>query len=248
MKKVFFIALAAVAITLGSCNGGNKPAQTNDNDSTAVDSASAAAPNLNKDLKTTFDNLTAQLSSSLQAKDNQGVISTLANLETIYKNLVDEGNVEEATQYGSAIKQFIQENSEELKTYTSGNTTIAELVNSISNLPTTAETTAEEAKNAVSSDVVNLASKAIASGSTTVATVEEAANLIKNAPETVKNAATSAAKNAAANAEQTVTNKANEAVDNAQKKASEKVNETTTKAANKVNDAANKAINKVFGN
>ena len=250
MKKVFFIALAAAAITLCSCNGGNKPSQANGNDSTATttDSTSAAAPEMNQETKTTFDNLTAQLASSLKAKDSKAVISSLANLETIYKNLVDKGNVEEATKYASAIQQFVNEHSEELKTYTSGNASIAQLVNGIASLPTTAGTTAEEAKKAVSTDVVNLASKAIASGSTTVATAEEAANLIKNAPEAVKSAANAAAQNTAANAEKAVADKANEAASNAKKKASDKVNEETTKAADKVNSEANKALKKVFGN
>ena len=206
MNKLFFMALVAAAITLSSCNGGTKPAQssqdsTSVNDSVAQDPASATSQ-MNQETKTTVDNLTSQLTSSLKAKDNKAVISTLANLETIYKNLVEQGKVEEATKYASAT------------------------------------TTAEEAKKAVSTDIVNLASKAIASGSTTVATAEEAADLIKNAPATVKSAATAAATAAAADAENAAASKANEAVEQTHKKVNEKVNQASQKAADKVNKAS----------
>ena len=252
MNKLFFMALVAAAITLSSCNGGTKPAQSSQ-DSTSVNDSVAQAPasatsQMNKETKTTVDNLTSQLTSSLKAKDNKAVISTLANLETIYKNLVEQGKVEEATKYASAIQQFLNEHKEELTTFTSGNTTIAQLVTSIANLPTAATTTAEEAKKAVSTDIVNLASKAIASGSTTVATAEEAADLINNAPATVKSAATAAATAAAADAENAAASKANEAVEQTHKKVNEKVNQASQKAADKVNKAASKALDKVFGN
>lgn len=277
MKKVFMMALAAAALTLGSCNGGNKPANDNGSDSTAVDStviADSLAAKLTPEVQSTVKNLTAQLQSVLQSKDKTQIISTLANLETVYKNLVEAGNLDEAKSYASAIQQFISQHSDEIKTYTSGNATIASLVNGITNLPTSAATTADEAKAAVVSDVVSLASPAIAKGETAVATAEAAAALVKNAPAAVKTAAENAAKSAVNNvvnsavstAEGTATqkaadaassadaavqaakaktvDKANEQVDKAQKKA----NEAASKAQQKANDAVNKGLKKVFGN
>lgn len=62
------------------------------------------------------------------------------------------------------------------------------LVNGIINLPTSAAATAEDAKAAITSDVVKLASPAIAKGETVVETAKAAAKMVKNAPEAVKNA------------------------------------------------------------
>lgn len=102
--------------------------------------------------------------------------------------------MEEAKAYGSAIKKFVNDNAESLKTIASGNSTVESLVNGIINLPTSAAATAEDAKAAITSDVVQLASPAIAKGETVVETAKAAAEMVKNAPETVKNAAKSAVK------------------------------------------------------
>lgn len=269
MKKVFMMAFAVCAITLGSCTGGNKPTNDNGADSTAVDSAvisDSIATKLSPATQSTVKSLTSQLQSVLQTKDKTQIISTLANLETVYKNLVETGKLDEAKGYASAIQQFISQHSEEIKGYTSGNATIASLVEGINNLPTSAATTAEQAKAAVVSDVVNLASPAIAKGETVVSTAAAAADLIKNAPASVKSAAENAAKsvvnNAVSSAKETAvnqaTNAANNAVETAKAKTVEKANqevdkvqkkanETVTNAQKKANDAVNKGLEKVFG-
>lgn len=253
MKKILVMAIAVVAFAFASCNGGSKKEAAPTNDSTATDSAATAV--LSDSVKTTADNLTASLESSLKAKDNTAIISSLANLQTIYKNLVENGKLDEAKAYASAIQKFVNDHAEELKTYTSGNTTIASLVEGIKNLPTSATTTAEQAKAAVTQDVTSLASSAIAKGATTVATAEEAAKLIQNAPSTVKEAANVAANAAVNTAEQKATDAANTAVEGAKKKAqdnvnkaTEKANKSVEKAQQKANDAINKGVNKLFGN
>lgn len=266
MKKLFIFA-AAIALTLASC--GNKAQNNTANaDSTNVENqestSDGTAAALNEEQQATVDNLTAQLKKAVDQKDAKTAISTLANLQTIYKNLVEQGKLEEAKTYGSAIKEFMNENKESLNELTSGNTTVASLVNGIVNLPTSAATTAEQAKAAITSDVVGLASPAIAKGETAVATAKAAAEMVKNAPSAVKNAAENAAKSAVNNAASAAEQKANEAVSGAAAKATaaasaakskadaaveaekqkgrDKINEGKQKANDAVNKAANKAL------
>lgn len=242
MKKAFVFA-AALALTFSSC--GNKTQNTAANaDSAAVVANEEGGAELSEDNKTTIDNLTAELQKAIDAKDAKTTISVLANLQTIYKNLAEEGKLEEAKAYGSAIKKFVNDNAESLKTIASGNSTVESLVNGIINLPTSAAATAEDAKAAITSDVVQLASPAIAKGETVVETAKAAAEMVKNAPETVKNAAENAAKAAVDDA----ATKASNAAAEGKKKLEEKRNAERQKAAEKVNEAnkkANEAVNKV---
>lgn len=255
MKKAFIFA-AALALTFSSC--GNKTQNTAANaDSAAVVANEEGGAELSADNQTTIDNLTAELQKAIDAKDAKTTISVLANLQTIYKNLAEEGKLEEAKAYGSAIKKLVNDNAESLKTIASGNSTVESLVNGIINLPTSAAATAEDAKAAITSDVVKLASPAIAKGETVVETAKAAAEMVKNAPEAVKNAA-EAAKSAVNNAASTAENAAKTAVDDAaakanaataegKKKLEEKRNADRQKAAEKVNEAnkkANEAVNK----
>lgn len=252
MKKAFIFA-AALALTFSSC--GNKTQNTAANaDSAAVVANEEGGAELSADNQTTIDNLTAELQKAIDAKDAKTTISVLANLQTIYKNLAEEGKLEEAKAYGSAIKKLVSDNAESLKTIASGNSTVESLVNGIINLPTSAAATAEDAKAAITSDVVKLASPAIAKGETVVETAKAAAEMVKNAPEAVKNAAKSAVNNAASTAENAAKTavddaaaKANAAAAEGKKKLEEKRNADRQKAAEKVNEAnkkANEAVNK----
>lgn len=252
MKKLFIFA-AAIALTLTSC--GNKTqnnAANADSDTTVTENVegSEATAELSSEQQATVDNLTAELQKAVEAKDAKGTISTLANLQTIYKNLVEQGKLDEAKAYGSAIKKFVNDNAESLKSLASGNTTVASLVNGIVNLPTSAAATAEQAKAAITSDAVNLASSAIAKGETTVATAKAAAEMVKNAPTAVKAAAETAAKTAVDNAAASAEKKATDAVNKANEKATEAVKKEQQKAADKINEAnkkANDAVNKAAG-
>lgn len=252
MKKAIILA-AALALTFSSC--GNKTQNTAANaDSAAVVANEEGGAELSADNQTTIDNLTAELQKAIDAKDAKTTISVLANLQTIYKNLAEEGKLEEAKAYGSAIKKLVNDNAESLKTIASGNSTVESLVNGIINLPTSAAATAEDAKAAITSDVVKLASPAIAKGETVVETAKAAAEMVKNAPESVKNAAKSAVNNAASTAENAAKTavddaaaKANAAAAEGKKKLEEKRNADRQKAAEKVNEAnkkANEAVNK----
>lgn len=225
MKKLFIFA-AAAALTLASCGNKTQDNAANADSIAATENAegSEATAQLSDEQQATVDNLTANLQKAVESKDAKSTISTLADLQTIYKNLVEQGKLEEAKAYASAIKKFISDNAEKLKSLSSGNTTVASLIDGIANLPTSAATTAEEAKAAVKSDVVNLASSAVAKG------------------ETAKAAAEDAAKAAVDNAKATAEKKVNEAVDNEKQKAADKINEASKKANDAVNNAAAKAL------
>lgn len=252
MKKVFLFA-AAIALTLASC--GNKSqgnaadtdstATENVTDSTADGENAEATANLSEESKATVETMTAELQKAIDAKDSKAAISTLANLQTIYKNLVAQGKLEEAKAYGSAIKNFVNQNADALKNVASGNTTIVSLVEGIKNLPTSAETTAEQAKAAVGEDITNLASPIVAKGATAVASAKEAAEIIKNAPATVKSAAESAANQAIDNAKTAAENKVNSEINKAGQKATDAVNKEKEKATNAVNSAKSKASDAV---
>lgn len=263
MKKLFFSALI-VALAMTSCGSKTQGTANNDSDSTtevasadttaaSSEAATSSSESLSPESKTTVENLTSQLQKAISTNDSKAAISTLANLQTIYKNLIEQGKNEEAKKYGEAIKKIINENNDALKSLKSGNTTIADLVNGIKNLPTSANATAEQAKAAVTNDVVNLASPAIAKGKTAITTAEAAAEAIKNAPAAVKAAATNTANKAANQLKTDATNKVNNAVNDlskakteakakAKEKAQDQVNKLNQKASDAVNNAANKAL------
>lgn len=258
MKKVFLFA-AAIALTLASC-GNKSQGNAAESDSTATEAVAdttaettenaEATANLSQESKATVENMTSELQKAVDAKDSKATISTLANLQTIYKNLVEQGKVDEAKAYGSAIKTFVNQNAEAIKNVANGNATINSLVSGIQNLPTSAEATVEQAKAAIGEDITNLASPAIAKGATAIATAKEAADIIKNAPATVKSAAENAANQAVNKAKDAATEKVNSEIDKAKQKANEAVKEKATKAVNdtkekvnqKVNEAASKAL------
>lgn len=261
MKKIFIASALFAALTLASCGNSNKTAAPAA-DSTATDSieqvdTTALAP----EAKTALSTLTATATEAIKNKDPKVLTTTLANLQATYAALVNAGKLDDAKTYGSAIKNFIVQNADAIKSVASGNATIASLIDGIKNLPTTAETTADQAKAAVASDVVSLASPYLQKAAATTATAEAAAAALKNAPTTVqeaaaaiagnaKTAAETAAQNAVTSAENAAVSKANEAVTNAQNKANEAVQKEQQKAAKKVNEAqkkANDAVNKAAG-
>lgn len=266
MKKLFFFA-AALALTFASCGNNTQTGAANADSTEVTDTAAVAGETtaeMSAESQSTVQNLTAELQKAIKSKDPKAAISTLANLQTIYKNLAEQGKLDEAKAYGEAIKKFVNDNKEAIKAAAQGNATVESLVNGIINLPTTAAATAEQAKAAVAADAVSLASPVIAKGQTAITDAKAAAEIVKAAPAAVKTAAENAAKSAVSDAKNAAEQKANEAVSKASKKASDaveaekkkvddKVNAEKKKAADKINegkqkanDAVNKAANKAL--
>lgn len=140
MKKVFLMAMAAVAFIFAGC--GNKKTTPSDNqaDTTIVMDASADA---------TADSLTSELDTQLSQNNTDAIQATLTSLQNKYAELVASGKLDTAKAYAAKIQQFLNDNAEKIKAATANNATIAALVAGIQNLPTTAEATAEQAEEAV---------------------------------------------------------------------------------------------------
>lgn len=228
MKKVFLFA-AVMALTFASC-GQKTQSNSADSDSTASElvegtdaSSDDATAALSDEEKAQVNEVCSDLKSSFEKKDGNAAIAALAKAQTVYKNLVAQGKLDEAKAYGAAIKNFVSSNAEALKNLAEGNVTISNIVEGVKNLPTSAETTAEQAK----------------------AAADAAAAVLKNAPAAVRNAAENAANQAAENAKTAAQNKVNEEVNKANQKAAEASNAAKQKAADKVNEAKQKAANKV---
>ncbi len=236
MKKLFFAALAVTALTIASC--GNKtaaPAAANDSiaDTSMVDTT-ALAP----ETKSMLNSLTTQLTDVIKNKDTKGLTTTLANIAASYKALVNSGKLQDALSYGQVIKDFVAKNLDTIKSFAGNNTAISSLLSGIQALPTDASTTAEQAKQAVSSKLTDLASSAFQKAAAGGATAEAAAAALKN----LTGNAMEGAKDAAVNAKDAAAEKANEAVDATKAKAGEAVNDAAAKTNDAVNKAASKAV------
>lgn len=240
MKKNIMLVMAVAAMLFASCGGSKtkSAAEATDSTATADSTEQIDTTALAPETKSTLNALTAQATSAIEMKDPKQVTTALADLATTYKTLVNAGKLDEAKTYGAAIKKFVKDNEQTLKSVATNNTTIADLINNIENLPTTAATTADEAKKAVAQDVVNLASPYLQKGAAAAATAEAAAAVLKNAPAAAKAAIDAAPATAKTAAE----NKVNEEANKAASKANEAVTKAQNKAAEKVNKAAGKAL------
>lgn len=252
MKKVFLIA-AVIAMTFASCGNktqGNDSAA--DSDSVATEQVSnaeaPAADNaaLTEDTKTALTQLTTDLQNAVNAKDSKAAATTLASIQNKYKELLEQGKLEEAKAYGSAIKVFVNKNADNLKNIASGNTTVVDLVNGIANLPTSAETTAEQAKAALNSDATTAKALVEAGKAAAENSAKNAANQAVSDAKNAANKAASDAKAAATNKINSEVQKANAKVDAAKAKAEAKAAADKAKAdaaKQKAADALNKAAN-----
>ena len=202
MKKIFFFATLAV-LALASC--GNKTAQ----DAEGLDTA-AVALEVPAEAETAITELTEQLT----AGDADKMTVALASVQTTYAELVNSGKLDEAKKYASAVQEFVKENAEKIKKFANANDAITKLVDGVVALPTSVETTAEEAAAAVDADAKSIVEK-----------------IQRDAEETAEEAV------------EGVKEEVNAKVDAAKEKVNQKVNEKVEEAKTKANEAASKAIN-----
>lgn len=112
-------------------------------------------------MQPTLEALISNFNQNVDKNDANALATTLADMQVVYKNLVDEVKLEEAKTYGQAIQKYVSEHANELQAMAEVNN-IPSLVEGVKNLPVSAETTIEEAKQAVISTVVSKASPEIA--------------------------------------------------------------------------------------
>lgn len=161
MKKSHFLTIAFAALAMVSCGNKNDNAN-NTEDSTTVEEDSTIVSCVSQELQPTLEALISNFNQNVGKNDANALATTLADMLVVYKNLVDEGKLEEAKTYGQAIQKYVSEHANELQAMAEGNNNIPSLVEGVKNLPVSAETTIEEAKQAVISTVVSKASPEIA--------------------------------------------------------------------------------------
>ena len=151
MKKVFLMAMAAIAFIFAGCENKKTIPSDNQADTTIVMDESADA---------TADSLTSELDVQLAQNNTDAIQATLTSLHNKYAELVASGKLDTAKAYAAKIQQFLNENAEKIKAAAANNVTIAALVTGIQNLPTTAEATAEQAEEAVKNNAKDMMKKA----------------------------------------------------------------------------------------
>lgn len=160
MKKSHFLTIAFAALAMVSCGNKNDNANNTEDSTTVEDSTIVSG--VSKELQPTVEALISNFNQNVDKNDANALATTLADMQVVYKHLVDEGKLEEAKTYGQAIQKYVSEHANELKAMAEGNNNIPSFVEGVKNLPVSAETTIEEAKQAVMSTVVSKASPEIA--------------------------------------------------------------------------------------
>ncbi len=200
MKKLFFMALACVAMGFASC--GNKTTENAElADTTAVDSVMDA------------DAIVSALSEKLQANDPAALAALSQQAQQTIADLIAKGDTALAKEYASKIKEFVNTNADKIKEVASGNETINGLVKTVQ--ATSVTDLANQAAAAIKADATQAANDVKDAADQKVEETKEAAKAKVN--EKV-NESVDAAKN-----------KANEQIDAAKNKANEATNKALNK-------------------
>ena len=201
MKKVFLMAMAAIAFIFAGCGDKKTTPSYNQADTTIVMDESADA---------TADSLTSELDTQLSQNNTDAIQATLTSLQNKYAELVASGKLDTAKAYAAKIQQFLNDNADRIKAVADNNSSIAALVSGIQNLPTTAEATAEQAEEAVKNNAKEM--------------MKEAEFETNKAIDKAKQEATKATDNANAKMNE-AKDKAGKALDKSAEEANKKVNQ-----------------------
>jgi len=211
MKKVFLMAVAAVAITFASC--GNKTQNGGNADSAAVDSAAVV------DASSAAEESIGKISALFGGNDANKMKEAVDAVKAKASELLAK-NPEVAKEYLTKVQTFMKENAEKIKSVVGDNAVVGAAVSALTDTP------AEKVISGLSSAL----GSAKEAGAEAIEGAEDAANqaadAVKGAPEAAKAAAEKTVEDAKA--------KVDEKVNDAKAKANEKVN-------NAVNDAKSKA-------
>lgn len=199
MKKVFFMALAAVGLMFASCT--NKPAQAPveeaiDSTEVALEEANAAA-----------DEVIAQLT---DATDATGIQNALEAVKAKVAEFIAK-NPEIAKEYMAKVQGFLKDNADKIKGLVAGNAAVAGLLDTVTGIPSEsvdALLNAGDALKGLGIDAASLAGKAVDAAG-------DAVEGAKDAAVDAVNDAKDAAVEKAADAVEGAKEKAGEAVDKA---------------------------------
>lgn len=222
MKKVFLMAVAAVAIMFASC--GNKTNNNGGADSTGVDTAAVA------DASSLAKESIGKIEALFGGKDANALKDAIDGVKAKASELLAQ-NPEVAKEYLTKVQTFLKENTEKIKSVVGDNAVVGAAVSAIT------DTSADEVISSLSSALGSAKAAGAEAVEGAEAAAEKAVDAAKNAPEAAKEAANKVVEDAKA--------KTNEAVNDAKAKANEKmdkaVNDAKAKAAAGVDKAASDA-------
>ena len=154
-----------MAVVLFSSCGGNTGSNVAEEDSLNIDTVAT--------LEQPAEDLQAELNQTLQDGDAAEINEAIEKVATDIQAALESGDQEAAKKYASQIKAFVDENADKLKDLDVNTLTVSSLIETVKNLPESAEATADDAKNAVKADAEAAKADAEAKASETV---DEAAN------------------------------------------------------------------------
>lgn len=167
MKKLFIMAMAAVAIGFTSCGNKAQNAALAD-ENTEISTVAEAA-------KGVVDKLKEQI----EAGDSKAIGEAIQTAVEKLAELVAKGDTEAAKKYQEQIKNFIDENADKIKEVTGGDEAVSKLIDSFVNVPVKIE------------DAVNAAGESIKDGAEQA--VEDAKDAAKEKIDEAKEKAADAA-------------------------------------------------------
>ena len=204
MKKLFFVAIAAVGLCFASC----KDKATTDQPAAAQDSVEAVV-----------EDPAADLQKALEANDSsafQKIITTVTEKFDALKSL-DGDALAKAKEYIAKAQTFLKENAEKITAFVGGNSVISGLLDKVNAIPAEAIAPVAAAEGAAA-DAVEGAKDAAESAVEGAAST--AAEKVEGAVDAAKDAAgkaVDATKEAASKAAEKVGEAADKAVDGAKK-------------------------------
>lgn len=216
MKKVFVMAMAALAVTLASC-GGNSKSAGDDVDSASVEATDSTAGEVAQapvDAAASASAEIAQLTEQLESKDASKVQTTLEAVKAKIAELA-KTDPEAAKTYVEQLQSWLKTNADKVKEATGNNAAVSTAVET---LTTTSSSTLVEGYSKAKAAVESVTGAAgEAAGKAT-----EAAGKAKDVVDKAKSIT-----------KEKVNEEANKAVDNAKEAAKTKAKEEAGKAVEK---------------
>mgnify|MGYP002622517271 CR=1 FL=1 len=204
MKKLFFIAIAAVGLCFASCNDKAKQDQAEGTeDSTAV----------------AIEDPTADLQKALEANDSsafQKIMTAVTEKFDGLKNL-DGDALNKAKEYVAKAQAFLNENAEKITAFVGGNSVISGLLDKVKAIPADALAIPAAAGEAVEGAAGDAKAAAEGAATSAVEGAKDKVQEVAGAAAEKAGAAVDAAKEAGQKAAEKVQEAAGKAVDGAKK-------------------------------
>ena len=141
MKKIMTLAMSVVAITFASCGGSTNAGGATD--SIATDTTVETEAEVNA------EELTNKVIESVKSGDVETIKATLTEAQEEVEELLENGDIEGAKAYASKVKALYEENKQKIEEIAAGSTTLTELFNTDTSIPTEVTDVTEAAGEAV---------------------------------------------------------------------------------------------------